>query len=146
ALLLPQMEQENIYRRLTRPTSPGAPDPTTNPGWFQVNPDFSPPFCPNPTFMWPTDESIGAGDTENGPLIVLAMPSATFPAVATSTGGLYYAIGGSTTTTAADVDFGKTNYIGCGGGLGSPAVTSDPAAGGVDLTQYVGVFYNRSKT
>jgi prepilin-type N-terminal cleavage/methylation domain-containing protein len=145
ALLLPYMEQETIYRRLTRPTSPDAPDMNPNPSWFSVNPDFSLAFSRIANFMCPSDEVIGAADTFNGPMIMLAMPSATLPTVANSTGGLYYALGSSTTTTAADVDFGKTNYIGCGGALGSPAVTSDPAASNVDLSQYVGVFYNRSK-
>jgi prepilin-type N-terminal cleavage/methylation domain-containing protein len=145
ALLLPYLEQESIYRQLTRAKTPDAPD-LNPPAWFDVNPDFSLAFNRIATFICPSDEVSGAVDTYNGPMICLAMPSATLPTPANSTGGLYYALGGNPNITYADVDFGKTNYIGCGGGLGSPATTSDPASGGVNLSLYPGVFYNRSKT
>src|SRR5919198_5402246 len=55
ALLLPYLEQDAIYRRLTRPTSPDAPDVTPRPSWYQVNPDFSLAFSRIVTFMCPSD-------------------------------------------------------------------------------------------
>src|SRR5690349_9402026 len=78
ALLLPYLEQESIYRQLTRAKTPDAPD-LNPPAWFDVNPDFSLAFNRIATFICPSDEVSGAVDTYNGPMICLAMPSATLP-------------------------------------------------------------------
>jgi prepilin-type N-terminal cleavage/methylation domain-containing protein len=139
ALMLPYLEQDSIYRQLTRPLSPNQPDLATNPDWFDVNPDWSLAFTRIKTFMCPSDELSTDADSTLGPLIIIACPADT-GSNNNATGGLYFA------TNTPDVDLGKTNYIGCAGGLGGSSNTADPASGpGVDLTKYKGIFYNRSK-
>jgi len=141
ALMLPYMEQDAIYRKFTKSTAPDAPENVIPPGasgpnWFDDNPDWSLAFARIKTFICPSDELSTVADSTSGPMLNIACPSSSG---ANSTGGLYFA------TNTPDVDLGKTNYAGCAGGLGSPALNPDTAANNVDLELYKGIFYNRSK-
>lgn len=141
ALILPYVEQEALFRQLTRPTSPDAAPLATNPAWYQVNPDYSLAWTRLKVYSCPSDEITSAADTTLGPFIIIAMPSEapTNGTLVNSIGGLIY--------NNNTIDMGKTNYVGVGGALGHPTVNNSAADGpGVDLTRYVGAFYNRSKT
>jgi prepilin-type N-terminal cleavage/methylation domain-containing protein len=141
ALILPYVEQDAIFRQLTRPKEAEADPAATNPCWWQLNPDWSLAWSRIKIFNCPSDEVLSSTETVNGVMAILAMPSEAPPAgtLINSIGGLYF-VNGNT------YDVGKTNYLGVGGALGSPVMTNSPADGpGVNLQRYVGVFYNRSR-
>jgi prepilin-type N-terminal cleavage/methylation domain-containing protein len=138
--VLPYIEQENIYRQLTtnkdlrRKFTP----PSTSPGWWTRNPDWSLAHSKIKTFICPSDPVTTATATTNGCMIAMG-PNMPWPTNAI-TGGFF--------TAGNQYDLGKTNYSGVAGALGkaSEVVTSDPVSGpGANLALYEGVFFNRSK-
>ncbi len=133
-LLLPYMEQDNIYRQLVTSKSltvKGTP-------WWTVNPDWSLAFTKIKTFRCPSDNIDSATATLNGPCILLQPDTST--AYGTNAITIGYFTGGNA------YDLGVTNYTGVAGALGNNVTTSDAASGpGANLQQYVGYFTNRSK-
>ena len=143
-LILPYLEQENIYRQLTVSKdvnsilTPSISTSAATP-WWRVNPDYSLAFSKIKMFRCPSDPITGTSGTTNGAMIAVG-PAPPYP-TASITGGYF---GGGNT-----LDLGLTNYVGVGGALGraSEVVTSSPFDGpGVNLGTYEGILANRSKT
>lgn len=147
ALITPYVEQESLFRSMTKPKAPdAAPLPPGQASWWQADangqaPTYVASLARIKIFNCPSDEVLSATETVNGVFALLAMPSEAPPngALTNSIGGIYFVNGNQ-------YDIGKTNYIGVGGALGSPVTSNSAADGpGVDLQKYVGIFYNRSK-
>jgi prepilin-type N-terminal cleavage/methylation domain-containing protein len=143
-MILPYVEQENIYRQLTVSKdlnsilTPSVSTTSATP-WWGVNPDWSLAFSKIKTFRCPSDPIQSATATVNGPMIAIG-PAPPYPTNAI-TGGYF---GGGNT-----IDLGLSNYAGVAGALGkaSESSTSDAASGpGANLAQYEGILFNRSKT
>jgi prepilin-type N-terminal cleavage/methylation domain-containing protein len=136
-LILPYVEQDNIFRQFTLPMDPD--DKTNTTRFSQKNPDFSLGWIKIKLYVCPSDEVSGAADVTDGPFSFLTVP---YEANGNSING-YGFFGGNPN----GVDYGKTNYIGVAGAHGSPASTNSASDGpGVNLQLYAGIFYNRSKT
>jgi prepilin-type N-terminal cleavage/methylation domain-containing protein len=145
--LLPYIEQEALYRLMTQTPSgekSGAYAPTPeSPAIIantpiDVNPTYSYCFTRIKNLNCPSDEVSGAADTSLGPIAILASPA--------DNAGTFNSIGAFIYNDNT-VDFGKTNYVGVSGANGNTANAASPSDGpGINLGQYVGIFYNRSKT
>ena len=131
--LLPYMEEENLFKRLSITTSLDA----KGPGWWTVNPDWSLAYTKIKKFWCPSDEVTSASQTTTGPGFGL-MPDPMVPGTNAATIGYFGA--------RPDLDLGKCNYIGVAGALGDGVHTASPSDGpGVSLQKYVGIYTNRSK-
>lgn len=143
-LILPYVEQENIFRQLTVSTAPDSIiSPNLNPNaptqWWAVNPDWSLAFSKIKGFRCPSDPVERAGGTVNGAMIAIG-PAPPYPTGAI-TGGYF--------TNGNTLDLGLTNYAGVAGALGSAreVLTNSPFDGpGANLAIYEGILFNRSKT
>jgi len=138
AILLPYVEQENIFRQLTTNfdvntigNRPGAQ------GWWNVNPDWSLAWSKIKIFNCPSDEITTVTATTNGGVIAM-MPNPFSAGTNSVTYG--YFTGGN------QYDLGKTNYQAVAGALGNNVATSDPASSGIDLQLHRGIMYNRAQT
>ena len=141
--ILPQIEQDNIYRQLTVSRDLNSiVTPTINPSavtqWWAVNPDYSLAFSKVKTFRCPSTIVNSTADTVNGAMIAMG-PAPAYPTNAI-TGGFF---GGGNR-----LDIGISNYAGVAGALGraNEVVDNDSASGGANLKIYEGIFANRSRT
>jgi len=133
-LLLPYMEEDNIYRQLVTNKSLDI----KGTGWWTVNPDWSLAWTKIKKFRCPSDDVDSATATVNGPCILLQPDTST--SYGTNAVTIGYFTGGS------QYDLGLTNYTGVAGALGNNVTTSDAASGpGANLQLYVGYLTNRSK-
>jgi prepilin-type N-terminal cleavage/methylation domain-containing protein len=139
--LLPYVEQDNLYNRLSTPTNPvggttgliffenDPPVPpntvngySINSGWWTNSNNFALAQTRVKTFICPSDGNINT--PSNGVFITTFMGGLTY------TGGYYPNPTGSL--------FGRTSYTGSAGAIG-------PAQGSSFYGRYKGPFYNRSK-
>jgi prepilin-type N-terminal cleavage/methylation domain-containing protein len=147
--LLPFVEQEPLFRKFTRSFDVGSYGPADQVAakknaWWSVNPDYSLAFSRIKIFNCPSDEISSVAEVSTGAMVFIFAPYDFTPADSASVVGYYYSV---TTNSPSSIDFGKTNYTGVAGALGLDCTTNSGSDGpGIDLTQYVGMFYNRSKT
>ena len=129
--LLPQLEQENIYRQISTNVNPQGqtvglvyfennPPAQANSGWWDNAINFQVAQYRIKTFLCPSDEPDSA---TIGVFITAHMENGTF------SGGYYPNPTGNL--------FGKTNYVGSAGAIGNAANNSF-------YNTYRGPFYNRS--
>jgi prepilin-type N-terminal cleavage/methylation domain-containing protein/prepilin-type processing-associated H-X9-DG protein len=141
ALLLPYMEEDNIYRQLT--TNKDLNIKGT--GWWTVNPDWSLAWTKIKKFRCPSDDMDSATATVNGPCILL-QPADNQAWDGSTTPGGTNAVTIGYFTSGNQYDLGLTNYTGVAGALGDHVTTASTSDGpGVNLQQYVGYLTNRSK-
>jgi len=150
AILLPYMEQDALYRQLKLPMDVNIytgdasfnPAPLTYRAWYDSDAEFNVGRNRVKTFECPSDPMQVSTDTQDGPIATLITPAATAPGDSNTyvAGGLYYGAG------ANNVDLGKTNYVGVAGCNGKALnLGSSPMGPGVEMDQYIGLLYNRSK-
>jgi prepilin-type N-terminal cleavage/methylation domain-containing protein len=146
--LLPYMELDMIFRQLKLPM--GINDYTEDARfaslpykqWFDSNVEYNVARNRIKSFECPSDPMQNSTQTRDGPIAFLITPASTAPGDTNTylAGGLYYGLG------ANNVDLGKTNYIGVAGCNGDCLVLgSSPTGPGVEMAQYIGLFYNHSK-
>jgi prepilin-type N-terminal cleavage/methylation domain-containing protein/prepilin-type processing-associated H-X9-DG protein len=148
-LLLPYLEQDNIYKQLVTNTSVSgiaAPDGKP-PAFWNRNPDWTLAHAKIKTFMCPSDYIEDGSQVASGPGVALHTYSPSGVAYgATGYGVVIWYFPGAEGNSPHPA-LGKTNYIGVAGALGKDAVTSSPSDGpGANLSKYEGIFTNRSKT
>jgi prepilin-type N-terminal cleavage/methylation domain-containing protein/prepilin-type processing-associated H-X9-DG protein len=140
-MILPYMEQENLYRQFTGTYNVKTMQafPAFNqPNWWNRNPDFSLSYTKIKTYTCPSDPTTTATGTTNGAIIMM-MPDPAAPGGISCTYGWF--------TNGNQYDVAKTNYAPIAGALGDNVSTSSTADGpGVNLQKYRGIFYNRSET
>jgi prepilin-type N-terminal cleavage/methylation domain-containing protein len=150
--LLPYVEADSIYRQLALPVTadatppyPGIPASVTS--WFTERDigdrDYNLARNRIKTFECPSDPFGGPQDTQSGPMISTLVPASTWPGDTANwyvAGGYYY--------NDNTVDLGRTNYAGvagCNGDVPLPGNTSAANGPNINMPNYRGLFYNRSK-
>jgi prepilin-type processing-associated H-X9-DG protein len=129
--LLPHLEQDSVYRRLQVNLDPRVAATL----FFLLSPDRGLANTQVKQFLCPSDDA-----TEAVSLGVVA---------ASHTYGNAWGIDSlvdNRQNPNIQYPLGRTNYLGVAGAFGSDATTSDPRAGGANLANYEGVFFNRSET
>lgn len=124
-ILLPFIEQDNIYKLMTiddRPMGPPAPAVSTN--WWNAGTNFTQAQFRIKTFLCPSDDPYISNDVLWGHN---TQPSGSNAAFASAT---YF-------TGQAGKNLGRTNYNGVRGGMGKPGNNWDP---------WEGIFENQSTT
>jgi prepilin-type N-terminal cleavage/methylation domain-containing protein len=142
--MLPYIEQDNLFRQFVNNYSIDL-IPGTN--WWGLNPDFSLSYTKVKTFLCPSATFNSATQTQNGVIIMASTDPSSGAACYTGscTGTNAFTYGYFSGGNAYDV--GITNYSGVAGAIGDYGSTSSPSDGpGVNLQQYRGIYYNRSKT
>src|SRR5439155_4665088 len=137
--ILPYVEQDAIARQLTNTLDLNSlgnrPTPADQQGWWRSSTDFGLSFSRIKTFICPSDEVQSAMDTVNGAGIEGPMPNPLD--LGTNAITIGYLSGGNR------YDIGKTNYGAVTGALGDNVSTASASDGpGINLQQYVGMFYN----
>jgi prepilin-type N-terminal cleavage/methylation domain-containing protein/prepilin-type processing-associated H-X9-DG protein len=147
--LLPYMEADSIYRRITISQDLTQYQGTTQ--WWELTSDFVASQFRIKTMECPADEITETSQlrpntaisSTSGPVVIIHATYPAGPAQNSCTWGwLIYGNGDP-------VPCAKTNYAGVAGALGKSGEVSlsDAASGpGVDLNPYEGIFLNRSKT
>jgi len=142
-MLLPYVEQDNIYRQLyvNKDINSIGANPNAQ-GWWNWNPDWSLAHTQIKTFRCPSATADTMSKVTNGPAF-LVLPDPTTPGTNSVT--IYYFPFSS--NPGVDLNLGVTNYTGVAGALGDAVSTQDSASGpNANLMQYVGIFTNRSRT
>jgi prepilin-type N-terminal cleavage/methylation domain-containing protein/prepilin-type processing-associated H-X9-DG protein len=153
--LLPYIEMETIFRRLTISLDINKVHGTGPSGtkWWQLTPDFVQSQTRITILECPSDEVIstselqplaGAPANQFGPVVIVHSTYPAGPAQNACTWGWLV----STATPPNPVPCAKTNYAGVAGALGKSGevhVASPTDGPGVDLNPYEGLFTNRSK-
>jgi type II secretory pathway pseudopilin PulG len=126
--ILPYVEQDAIFRKIETSMDLGTlgnrPVPSGEQGWWRSNNDYALSQSKIKTFMCPSDEIVSALETSSGVVVLMPMSG--------------NSISGTVFTNGNTRDIGKTNAL---------ATTNSASDGpGMNLIQYVGLFYDRSKT
>jgi prepilin-type N-terminal cleavage/methylation domain-containing protein len=130
-LLLPYLEQDNLYRQMK---VNGSADKPVGPVWFNIPENKSAAMTKIPTFLCPSDDAYTVYNNPNARLI-----SRTYTALDTSN-RVVIAIGSNNVSFYTPDQPGLTNYLGVAGDTG---LTGDTSAANLD--QWVGVFNSCSK-
>ena len=136
AMLLPYIEQDNIYQQLRDVNVD-----TVGPAWWTRNPEWTMAHSKIKIFLCPSDGVADTTGLSQGPgaLLHTYAPDGV-PTGPHGNGIVMFYFGGY------NGGLGKTNYLGVAGSVGLDAVTSSPNDGpGANHSLYMGVFYNRSK-
>lgn len=147
-LMLPYLEQDAIFRRLTINTSINSLGGANK--WYQIQNDFDLACNRIKMFECPSDEIdstsqlVANSSGQIGPVVIVHVNYPAGPAQNAVVWG--WLLPGP---SGAQPPCGKTNYAGVAGALGKQGEvhTASPTDGpGVDLNPYEGIFTNRSKT
>jgi prepilin-type processing-associated H-X9-DG protein len=130
-LLLPYIEQDNVYRKMK---VNGSADNPVGPVWFKIPENYAAAMTKVPTFLCPSDDAYTVYNNPNARLI-----SRTYTALDTSNRAVI-AIGFNNVSFYTPDQPGLTNYLGVAGDAG---LTGDTSANNLD--QWVGVFNSCSK-
>jgi prepilin-type N-terminal cleavage/methylation domain-containing protein/prepilin-type processing-associated H-X9-DG protein len=134
-ILLPYVEQDNIYKQLATPVNV---DVVATP-WWTRNPDWTLAHSTIRLFLCPSDPKDTTQGLTGGSAALLHTYAPDGIATGPNSAGivLFY---------FPQEPLGKTNYIGVSGSAGLDGILSSPFDGpGANLNMYQGVFYNRSK-
>jgi prepilin-type N-terminal cleavage/methylation domain-containing protein/prepilin-type processing-associated H-X9-DG protein len=144
--LLPHFEADNVFRPLTvnfdlKYPPLGTKNPST--AYYRRNPDWTMAQSRLTTLQCPSDPTLNETLSGNPHGVAILMHCWD------KTVTIYYFL-----APADNQPEGRTNYSGSAGALGDTQQTSDSPntckddfpSGGVDLTKYRGIFYNRSQT
>jgi prepilin-type N-terminal cleavage/methylation domain-containing protein len=145
-ILLPYVEQDNLYRQFSTSTdikTKGARPNGTNQFWWGWNPDWSLAHTKVKTFLCPSANVDVMTKTNFGPCFILMPDTYDTP----GTNAVTIVTFPFSSNPGVDLNLGVTNYAGVAGALGDNVSTNDSASGpGANLQQYVGIFTNRSRT
>ncbi len=148
ALMLPYLEQDALFRKLTINTSLNSVGGAQK--WWQIPNDFTLACNRIKMLECPSDEIETTADLranssgQIGPVVIVHVNYPAGPAQNFVVWG--WLLPGA---SGAQPPCGKTNYAGVAGALGKQGEvhTASPSDGpGVDIGQYEGIFTNRSKT
>jgi prepilin-type N-terminal cleavage/methylation domain-containing protein len=135
ALLLPHMEQENVFRLLDPETTNLS---TVGPAWFSTN-SFNAGQVRIKTFRCPSDPD---GDSRAQSTVAYVHTFDNTPAPGVGSIGVVIS-----RWVSSDFNQGYTNYLGVMGACGPRGTPSSASDGpGANLSLYGGIFGNRTKT